>query len=49
MPRGFSVENYRVIVNDVFPVVDENTDFYKVYIGVGEIQEAYLQKHIVRK
>lgn len=44
VPRGFSVENYRVIVNDVFPVVDENADFYKVYIGVGEIQEAYLQK-----
>lgn len=44
VPRGYDAENYGVEMNDVFPVMDENEDFYKVYIGTGEIREAYLQK-----
>lgn len=44
VPRGYDAENYGIELNEVFPVIDENEKFYKVYIGTGEIREAYLQK-----
>lgn len=44
VPRGYDANNYPVEINTVFPVLDENDEWYKVYIGTGEIREAYLQK-----
>lgn len=44
VPRGYEANNYPVEINTVFPVLDENDEWYKVYIGTGEIREAYLQK-----
>lgn len=44
MPRGYDANDYPVEINTVFPVLDENDEWYKVYIGTGEIREAYLQK-----
>ena len=43
-PRGYHVDDYGVEINSVYPVIDENEDWYKVYIGTGTIREAYLQK-----
>ena len=43
-PRGYDVDDYDVEMNSVYPVIDESEDWYKVYIGTGEIREAYLQK-----
>lgn len=44
VPRGYDSNDYPVEVNTVFPVIDENDEWYKVYIGTGEIRETYLQK-----
>jgi len=44
VPRGYDANNYPVEINTVFPVLDESDEWYKVYIGAGEIREAYLQK-----
>lgn len=44
VPRGYDANNYPVENNAVFPVLDESDEWYRVYIGTGEIREAYLQK-----
>lgn len=43
-PRGYNVYDYFVMPNTVYPVIDENDEWYKVYIGSKEITEAYLEK-----
>lgn len=42
--RGFEVSDYEVEMNSVYPVLDESDEWYRVYVGTGEIREAYLQK-----
>ena len=43
-PRGYDVSDYNVEANTVFPVLDENSEWYRVHIGIGTIREAYIQK-----
>lgn len=43
-PRGYKVNDYDVEMNTVYPVLDESDGWYRVHFGVGEIQEAYIQK-----
>lgn len=43
-PRGYNVNDYDVETNTVYPVLDENDGWYRVHFGIGEIQEAYIQK-----
>lgn len=43
-PRGYNVNDYDVEINTVYPVLDESDGWYRVHFGVGEIQEAYIQK-----
>ena len=43
-PRGYDVDDYDVEMNSVYPVIDESEDWYKVYVGLGGVREAYMQK-----
>lgn len=43
-PRGYDVSDYDVESSRVFPVLDESDSWYRIYIGTGEVREAYLQK-----
>ena len=43
-PYGSYVDDYYACKYSVYPVIDESGDWYKVYIGTGNINEAYLQK-----
>lgn len=43
-PRGYNVDDYCVMENTIYPVIDENDEWYRVHIGNREITEAYIQK-----
>lgn len=48
-PRKYEVDDCYNVKDEVYPVIDESAGWYKVYIGPGEISEAYIQSSCCRE
>lgn len=49
VPRNCTLMLYSINTETVFPVLDETEDWYKVYIGVKEVREAFVMKSKVEE